>query len=135
MPTKESKYLFEVVGRRKTAVARVRLSKSAKTSVIINDRPIDNYFTVASWKQEALAPLTESGLKDNFAVTIKIIGGGVSSQAGAVRQGLARAILKLEPELKPTLKKHRWLTRDAREKERRKFGLKKARKAPQWSKR
>ena len=130
---KQIKYI-ESVGRRKTSVARVRLFKSTKKSIEINGKPFEQYFPTTEMKLIAEGPFKEAS-KDGFAVTAKIVGGGIHSQAEALSHGISRAIIKEEPELRKTLKKAGLLKRDPRAKERRKFGLKKARKAPQWSKR
>ena len=130
--TRENKYI-EAVGRRKTSVARVRLTPATKTSVAVNDREFDNYFPTAELRNVVMSAFEDSS--DKFAVTAKLVGGGVSSQAQALRHGIARALVEGEPELRTKLKVKGFLKRDPRAKERRKFGLKKARKAPQWSKR
>ncbi len=130
--TKENKYI-ETVGRRKTSVARVRITPAAKTTVVINDRPFEDYFPVAQLRSDIMAVFAEN--PEKFTVTVKLVGGGVSSQAQAVRHGLARALIEGDPLLRGGLKSKGFLKRDPRAKERRKFGLKKARKAPQWSKR
>lgn len=129
---KENKYI-EAVGRRKTSVARVRLTPAAKTSVTINEREFDNYFPVAQLRSNVMAVFND--VPGTFAVSAKLSGGGVSSQADALRHGIARALEKSDAELRTKLKSQGFLKRDPRAKERRKFGLKKARKAPQWSKR
>ncbi len=123
----------EAVGRRKTSVARVRITPAAKLSVTINDREFENYFSLPEHRKLILAPFDD--ITGKFSVTAKLSGGGVSSQAEAMRHGIARAIISLEPDLRGKLKVKGFLKRDPRAKERRKFGLKKARKAPQWSKR
>ena len=130
--TKEHKYI-EAVGRRKTSVARVRLTPATKTTLSINDREFENYFPVAQLRSDILAVFADT--PEKFAVTAHLNGGGSSSQAQALRHGLARALEKNEPALRGKLKVKGFLKRDPRAKERRKFGLKKARKAPQWSKR
>lgn len=133
--TNKDKYI-EAVGRRKTAIARVRLFKSTKNEVTINERPLDNYFPtkeLRSRANEVMKKFTEQ--LEKFSISAKIVGGGPSAQAEALKMGIARALIKVNDQLKPQVKKEGLLTRDAREKERRKFGLKKARKAPQWSKR
>ena len=128
------KPLIQTTGRRKEAVARVRLRPGTGV-VVINGRPIENYFTIASHRQSATEALRISQTADVYDVHATIAGGGVSGQAGALRLGIARALVSLDDELRPQLKKAGLLTRDSREKERRKYGLKKARKAPQYSKR
>ena len=128
------KPLIQTTGRRKEAVARVRLRPGTGV-VVINGRPIENYFTIASHRQSATEALRLTQTADVYDVDANIDGGGVSGQAGALRLGIARALVSLDDELRPQLKKAGLLTRDSREKERRKYGLKKARKAPQYSKR
>ena len=128
------KPLIQTTGRRKEAVARVRL-RPGTGQVVINGRPIEAFFTIASHRQSATEALRISQTADVYDVDATIAGGGVSGQAGALRLGIARALVSLDEELRPSLKKAGLLTRDAREKERRKYGLKKARKAPQYSKR
>ena len=128
------KPLIQTTGRRKEAVARVRL-RPGTGLVVINGRPIENYFTIASHRQAATEALRITQTADVYDVDANIDGGGVSGQAGALRLGIARALVSLDDELRPQLKKAGLLTRDSREKERRKYGLKKARKAPQYSKR
>ena len=128
------KPLIQTTGRRKEAVARVRL-RPGTGEVVINGRPIENYFTIASHRQSATEALRISQTADVYDVHATIAGGGVSGQAGALRLGIARALVSLDEELRPSLKKAGLLTRDSREKERRKYGLKKACKAPQYSKR
>lgn len=134
MATKDQKYI-EAVGRRKTAIARVRLTPAAKTSYTINDKSLLDYFKLPSLEIIVTKPLKALTTSEHFAVSVKAKSGGIAAQAEATQLGIARALIKHDPRLKPELKKADLLTRDAREKERRKFGLKKARKAPQWSKR
>ncbi|MBX5475815.1 MAG: 30S ribosomal protein S9 [Clostridia bacterium] len=121
-------------GRRKEAVARVRLLPG-KGRVIVNDRPIEEYFKVPTLQATALEPLHAVDAAGKYDVFVRVCGGGISGQAGAVRHGIARALVRADAELRPVLKKAGYLTRDPRMKERRKYGLKKARKAPQFSKR
>ena len=121
-------------GRRKEAVARVRLAEGTGRFVL-NGRSLEEYFPSRVHRMIASAPLRLAGKDKDMDVVARLDGGGVSGQAGALRQGVARALLELDPELRPQLKREGMLTRDAREKERRKYGLKKARKAPQYSKR
>jgi small subunit ribosomal protein S9 len=121
-------------GRRKEAVARVRLVPG--TGVFdINGRSLEEYFPTRVHRMVAVSPLRVSGREKDYDVIATIRGGGVSGQAGAIRLGIARALIELDPELRGQMKTEGYLTRDAREKERRKYGLKKARKAPQYSKR
>jgi small subunit ribosomal protein S9 len=121
-------------GRRKGAVARVRLA-SGDGGFTVNGRPVDDYFPTRVHRMLARGPLTTLGRERDYDVTVTIRGGGIAGQAGAVRLGIARALVEIDPELRTQLKAEGFLTRDAREKERRKYGLKKARKAPQYSKR
>ncbi|HJR97300.1 MAG TPA: 30S ribosomal protein S9 [Actinomycetota bacterium] len=121
-------------GRRKEAVARVRLVPGTGT-FDINGRDLEEYFPTRVHRMVAVSPLKVSGREKDFDVVATITGGGVSGQAGAIRLGIARALIELEPELRGQMKAEGFLTRDGREKERRKYGLKKARKAPQYSKR
>jgi len=126
---------IETVGRRKTSVARVRITPAAKQSFTINDKELAAYFPVRELADNALTAFVVSKTSDKFKITALIKGGGISSQAGALRHALSRALVLHNIELKGALKKAGYLKRDPRAKERRKFGLKKARKAPQWSKR
>ena len=121
-------------GRRKEAVARVRLLPGSG-EFLINGRVLDEYFPTRVHRMVAQSPLRSIGRDKEFDVVATITGGGVNGQAGALRLGIARALLELDPELRAQLKAEGFLRRDAREKERRKYGLKKARKAPQYSKR
>ncbi|HLX78144.1 MAG TPA: 30S ribosomal protein S9 [Acidimicrobiales bacterium] len=128
------KPLTQTTGRRKAAVARVRLI-AGDGKVTINRRPLDDYFASATNRVHATEPLRIAGRADSYDVVATIDGGGISGQAGALRLGIARGLVEIDPELRTTLKRAGLLTRDAREKESKKYGLKKARKAPQYSKR
>lgn len=130
----KNKYI-ETVGRRKTSIARVRLFEAPKTSFTVNDIDGDKYFPTNELRFIINDAFIKSGVTAKFKVTAKLSGGGISSQAVALRHGIARALVKLDLELRGKLKDEGYLKRDPRSKERRKFGLKKARKAPQWSKR
>jgi small subunit ribosomal protein S9 len=121
-------------GRRKTAVARVRLVPG-EGKVVINGRPMDDYLGLKTLELIVMQPLKLTETASKYDVVAKVAGGGVSGQAGALRHGISRALLKADAEFRPALKKAGFLTRDPREKERRKYGLKKARKASQFSKR
>ena len=122
-------------GRRKSAVARVRLIPG-EGGITVNGKPAAEYFGGRFLHQVNLTqPLRLTGTMDRFAVTARVAGGGVSGQAGAIRHGIARALTRFDEELRPTLKRAKLLTRDARVKERKKVGLKRARKAPQYTKR
>ena len=126
--------LIQTTGRRKQAVARVRL-RPGSGKVTINKRELENYFPNATHRMVALEGLRLTSTDEVYDVDVTMDGGGVTGQAGALRLAIARALVELDPELRPTLKKAGLLTRDAREKESKKYGLKKARKAPQYSKR
>jgi small subunit ribosomal protein S9 len=128
------KPLTQTTGRRKQAVARVRLRTGAGT-LTVNKRPIEEYFPSASHRMIVTEPLRLTTTEEQYDVDATIDGGGIAGQAGALRLGIARALAELDPELRDSLKKAGFLTRDAREKESKKYGLKKARKAPQYSKR
>jgi small subunit ribosomal protein S9 len=121
-------------GRRKEATARVRLRPGTGT-ITINGRALDNYFTSATHRQMLTQPLRDTNTEVLYDVDATIDGGGVAGQAGALRHGIARALVEVNEELRGTLKKAGLLTRDSRKKESKKYGLKKARKAPQYSKR
>ena len=121
-------------GRRKEAIVRVWLS-AGTGRIVLNGRTLEEYFPSRAHRMVVTSPLRLIGREKEFDVTARLNGGGVSGQAGALRQGIARALMEHDPELRPQLKREGLLTRDPREKERRKYGLKKARKAPQYSKR
>ena len=124
---------YSAVGRRKKAVARVRLV-SGDGKIVINKRDIDNYFGLETLKMTVRQPMNLTNV-GNYDVMVNVNGGGLSGQAGAIRHGISRALCKADPELRDTLKKAGLLTRDPRMKERKKYGLKAARRAPQFSKR
>ena len=130
----ETKPYFYGTGRRKDSVARVRVY-TGTGKITINDRDIDNYFGLETLKLIVRSPLVLLGLEGKYDVVVRVSGGGVSGQAGAIRHGLSRALLQFDPELRSSLKKAGFLTRDPRMKERKKYGLKAARRAPQFSKR
>jgi small subunit ribosomal protein S9 len=123
----------EAVGRRKTATARVRITPAKSTSMMVNGKAADEYFPLAIQIKTAYEPLTTLGA--TYAVTAKVSGGGTKAQAEAIRLGISRAIVAIIPEQRKDLKVRGFLKRDPRAKERKKFGLKAARRAPQWSKR
>ncbi len=125
---------FIATGKRKRSVARV-IILPGDGKITINDREIDEYFPRARHRTVVNSPLVATGYESNINIKIRVHGGGISGQAGAVRHGIARALTEVDPELRPELKRRGFLTRDARAKERRKAGLKKARKRPQFSKR
>lgn len=125
----------EGIGRRKSSVARVRITPSDKQTVLVNDKKFEEYFPVSEYRTVILEPLSADGVDGIFSVSVHVSGGGLSGQADSIRLGIARALNKLNPELRGQLKKEGYLKRDARVKERKKPGLRKARKSPQWSKR
>ena len=129
----ESNYYYGT-GRRKSSVARVRVYPGTG-KITINDRDIDDYFGLETLKLIVRQPLELTGLTEKYDIICRVQGGGVTGQAGAIRHGISRALIKADPEMRPTLKKAGYLTRDPRMKERKKYGLKAARRAPQFSKR
>ena len=129
-----AKPYFYGTGRRKKSVARVRVYPGTG-KITINDRDIDNYFGLETLKLIVRQPLTLTGTEEKFDIVCRVSGGGVTGQAGAIRHGLSRALLQYDEELRSPLKKAGFLTRDPRMKERKKYGLKGARRAPQFSKR
>ena len=132
----ESKRQYQYgTGRRKSSVARVRVYQGGTGSITINGRDIDDYFGLDTLKTIVRQPLVLTGTEEKFDIVCRVAGGGVTGQAGAIRHGLSRALLVYDPELRPVLKKAGFLTRDPRMKERKKYGLKAARRAPQFSKR
>ena len=126
---------YEGVGRRKTSSARVRIYPGGNGNVVINDKPGDEYLTRLGDFDKAMFPLDLLNQLKSFNVTVKVNGGGVTGQTDAIRLGLARALLKMDENLRPQLRKESLLTRDSRAKERKKPGLKRARKAPTYTKR
>jgi small subunit ribosomal protein S9 len=135
MATKSDKRYIEGIGRRKTAIARVRITPDSKDSMVVNGKPLAEYFGLEELQGVAMESLTKLELEKKFSISAKVIGGGIRSQAESIRLGIARALVKDNEELRRKLKKLGFLKRDPRIKERKKFGLKKARKSPQWSKR
>jgi small subunit ribosomal protein S9 len=133
---KKEKY-FYAIGRRKTAIAKVKLfpAEISQNTFSVNGRKIEEYFPVSRMKEAAKSPLSLAGEGTKFNVEVKVYGGGVSAQSDAMKLGIARALVIFNEELKKSLKAAKHLTRDPREVERKKFGLKKARRAPQWAKR
>jgi len=126
---------YEAVGRRKTATARVRLFPGGDGTIVVNERPLNEYFPQVEAVFHLKEPLQATATESRFNVSVKVKGGGINGQAGAIRLGIARALLKVDPDLRPVLRKGGFLTRDAREAERKKAGLRGARKAPQYTKR
>ena len=125
---------YQAVGRRKKAIARVRLIPG-EGKIVINGRDIDNYFGLETLKMTVRQPLALTSLEGRYDVLVNVYGGGLSGQAGAIRHGISRALVKADPELRPAVNKAGFLTRDPSMKERKKYGLKAARRAPQFSKR
>lgn len=134
MTTKTHNYIY-ANGKRKTSVARIRLFPKGKGEITINDKPMEGYFTVKIQKAVILSPLKLIGMQKDFDISVKVIGGGGVGQAEAIRHGIAKALVTYNSELRPTLKRAGMLTRDSRIKERKKPGLKRARRSPQWCKR
>jgi small subunit ribosomal protein S9 len=133
--TPKGEYYYGL-GRRKTSVARVRVYPNGDGSIIINGKNAQNYFGRDAHVATLTAPLRALDLNNSsYTLTIRVVGGGISGQAGAISHGLARALVRLNPEFKQALRKGKYLTRDSRMKERKKPGLKRARKAPQYTKR
>ena len=130
---KKDRY-YEAVGRRKSATARVRLFTKNK-EITVNDKPLAKYFTVARLQREAVSPLDKMKIADKLGVIAKVQGGGIMAQSEAIRLGIARALIEFNPIFRKRLRKLGLLTRDSRAVERKKPGLKKARKGPSWSKR
>lgn len=135
--TKEKR--IETVGRRKTAIARVRIvenkTKSETQELIVNKKKYTDYFSLPQLQKKVIAPLEKSNMHGMFAISVLVRGGGISAQAEAVRHGIARALVDKDPDVRKKIKKFGYLTRDPRMVERKKYGLKKARRSPQWSKR
>lgn len=131
---KKAKY-FEAVGRRKTATARVRLFTQGEKGMTVNGKSYKVYFPVFSWQKIVKEALEEIKWQDKFRISVVVKGGGLSGQAEAIRHGIARALVVLNPDFRKRLRKLGFLTRDPRMRERKKFGLKRARRGPQWSKR
>lgn len=134
-PIKREEYIA-AVGRRKRAIARVRIldKKVTGIQITVNSKDYKQFFPYFEWQEQIVKPLQVAG-RENIAISVKVVGGGVRGQAEAVRHGIARALLESDEALKPNLRAEGLLTRDDRRKERKKPGLKKARRAPQWSKR
>ena len=126
--------LTQTTGRRKEAVARA-ISRAGTGKIVVNGRPIEAYFTTATQRMVVTEALRVVEREESFDIHANIFGGGVTGQAGALRMAIARSLIELDPEMRPALKKAGLLTRDSRKKESKKYGLKKARKAPQFTKR
>ncbi len=123
------------IGRRKTSVARIRLIKNGKGTITVNGKLYSEYFGTYDLRDEIISPLKVTGQETAVDVSARVLGGGIRGQAEAVRHGISRALIQLNPTFRKTLKKLGYLMRDPRKKERKKFGLKGARRSPQWSKR
>jgi small subunit ribosomal protein S9 len=126
---------YEGVGRRKAATARVRIYPGGDGTIVVNEKPVTEYFGRETDMKVLNEPLIATDSIGRFNVSVHVIGGGITGQSGAIRLGLARALLKADPDHRPVLRKLKLLTRDPRAKERKKPGLKRARKAPQYTKR
>lgn len=126
---------FYAKGKRKTAMAAVRLYDKGKGNITVNNKPVNEYFPVETDRNSLSSPLKITNLMKDFDITVRVQGGGTHAQAEAVRHGISKALLEFNPTLRPTLKRAGFITRDSRMKERKKYGLKGARRAPQWQKR
>ncbi|MGC8880722.1 MAG: 30S ribosomal protein S9 [Minisyncoccia bacterium] len=125
---------MEAIGRRKEATARVRLYED-KPGIMINQKTLKDYFPLPEFQNKVLEPFLKASIENKYFISVQVKGGGVTGQAEAIRLGISRALVKLDKNLKPVLKKFKLLTRDSRVVERKKYGFKKARKRPQWAKR
>ncbi len=134
MTSANAKYT-EGIGRRKTAVARVRITPASKNSIKINEKSLEDYFKLKELQKSSTDPLKKEEVTEKFDVSVKVNGGGTTAQAEAIRLGLSRALVATNPTLRKTMKAEGFLKRDPRKVERKKFGLLKARRSPQWSKR
>ncbi len=132
-PAPKERY-FEAVGRRKQSIARVRLF-TKKAGIEVNDKSLEDYFPIPRLQKVAQSPIEKMKIADKLGAVIKVMGGGIAGQADAIKLGVARALVKFNPEFRKRLRRLGFLTRDARAVERKKYGLKKARRAPQWQKR
>lgn len=135
IPEKTGSEYYEGTGRRKTSIARVRLYNKKNGLVHINGKKLEEYFSTETLQKTVISPLDKMKSMDRFEIKVLVKGGGINSQAEAIRHGIARALVVFNLEYKKRLRKAGLLTRDSRMKERKKFGLKRARRAPQWSKR
>lgn len=134
-PKEKPGRFFEAVGRRKTSTARVRIYSKGTGEILINQKPLADYFPMPESQETVLSPFKITDYLGKFQVSVKVKGGGLTSQAEAVRHGLARALVVFNQDLRKVLKKAGFLTRDPRMRERKKFGLRRARRARQWRKR
>lgn len=126
---------YEAVGRRKTAIARIRLTEAGKDGFVVNEKPLDKHVQIKEHQDIAKESLEKAAPEKKFFVSVLVQGGGPHAQAVAIRQGIARALVKFNPDFRTSLKSFGFLTRDPRMRERKKFGLKRARRARQWRKR
>ena len=126
---------FYATGKRKTSIAKVRLYLDEGGPILVNGKPMDEYFNWVPWQQTINQPFRVSDTVNRFRVVVRVIGGGVNSQAEAIRHGIAKALVVYDQSLKAELRRSGWITRDARIKESKKYGLKRARRAPQYTKR
>lgn len=134
-PVEKPEHYFEALGRRKTSSARIRIFAKGDKGISVNDKPFQLYFPTLDLQEKILAPLKIMNCLDQFKISIRVTGGGIHSQAEAVRHGIARVLVLFNKDFRKLLKKAGYLTRDSRMRERKKFGLKRARRAPQWRKR
>ena len=136
MADKKAKKYFEAVGRRKTSVARVRITEGEKDSkIVINGKEKEEFLNTPEFVEIVTSPLRATGKEENVSISVKVVGGGIRGQAEAIRLGISRALIKLNGDFNQTLRDLDYLKRDPRRKERKKPGLKKARRSPQWAKR
>jgi small subunit ribosomal protein S9 len=135
VPKKKEGEYSETIGRRKSAVARVRVYTQGKKEFLINDKKMEEYFPTFELRELCSSALKKMKCLDKFRITVKVSGGGINAQAEAIRHGISRALFIFNPDFKKRLRRVGFLTRDPRKRERKKFGLKRARRAPQWKKR
>ena len=135
MQAEPQQQYFYGTGRRKRAIAKVRLYPDDGTAIIVNGKPMEEYFNWAPWQSTVREPFMVSGTEGRFRVMAQVLGGGVNAQAEAIRHGISRALVVSDAGLKPGLRRAGFITRDARVKESKKYGLKRARRAPQYTKR
>lgn len=126
---------YQSIGRRKTAIAQVRLIPGGNGKVTVNGKDLDQYFGVALMQENVITPLKKTGKTDSFDITVRAVGGGLQGQSDAIKLGIARALVKYDESLRSLIKAEGLLTRDPRKKERKKFGLRGARRSTQWRKR
>jgi small subunit ribosomal protein S9 len=126
---------YQTIGRRKTATAQVRIFPGGSGKITINNKDLKEYFPQVAMQDAVYAPLKQTGKQESVDITVRVVGGGLTGQSDAIKMGIARGLVKMDETLKETVKASGFLTRDARKKERKKFGLHGARRAPQWRKR